>query len=336
MDSDNDKMNIQKALDELDISLDEIELTKIDQDYIKKKYHKLALKWHPDKNDEVNAKEKFQKISEAYDYLSNELNILNGVQNEETNNSNTCDPFVSSFDSKESKIYIDILSNFISSLIKGSYNDLLLNIVKEISLGYEVITLTYLRKKFEDLDKQKAIELYQLLYRYNDILSISNDTLELVSLIINEKYKNDRVFILKPNLKDIMEHNIYKLYVDDQLYLVPLWHNELYFDSPDGSEIIVICQPKLPTNITIDENNNIYYEECISVNKELLGLIKRDKIVSIDIGEKWFSIPLNKLYLKEEQLYTFKQQGISQIPSEQKDIYNVSSKADVIVKIILI
>lgn len=336
MDSDNDKMNIQKALDELDISLDEIELTKIDQDYIKKKYHKLALKWHPDKNDEVNAKEKFQKISEAYDYLSNELNILNGVQNEETNNSNTCDPFVSSFDSKESKIYIDILSNFISSLIKGSYNDLLLNIVKEISLGYEVITLTYLRKKFEDLDKQKAIELYQLLYRYNDILSISNDTLELVSLIINEKYKNDRVFILKPNLKDIMEHNIYKLYVDDQLYLVPLWHNELYFDAPDGSEIIVLCHPKLPTNITIDENNNIYYEECISVNKELLGLIKRDKFVSIEVGEKWFSIPLNKLYLKEEQLYTFKQQGISQIPSEQKDIYNVSSKADIIVKIILI
>ena len=336
MDSDNDKMNIQKALDELDISLDEIELTKIDQDYIKKKYHKLALKWHPDKNDEVNAKEKFQKISEAYDYLSNELNILNGVQNEETNNSNTCDPFVSSFDSKESKIYIDILSNFISSLIKGSYNDLLLNIVKEISLGYEVITLTYLRKKFEDLDKQKAIELYQLLYRYNDILSISNDTLELVSLIINEKYKNDRVFILKPNLKDIMEHNIYKLYVDDQLYLVPLWHNELYFDAPDGSEIIVLCHPKLPTNITIDENNNIYYEECISVNKELLGLIKRDKFVSIEVGEKWFSIPLNKLYLKEEQLYTFKQQGISQIPSEQKDIYNVSSKADVIVKIVMV
>ena len=175
-----------------------------------------------------------------------------------------------------------------------------------------------------------------MLYRYNDILSISNDTLELVSLIINEKYKNDRVFILKPNLKDIMEHNIYKLYVDDQLYLVPLWHNELYFDAPDGSEIIVLCHPKLPTNITIDENNNIYYEECISVNKELLGLIKRDKFVSIEVGEIWFSIPLNILYLKEEQLYTFKQQGISQIPSEQKDIYNVSSKADVIVKIILI
>ena len=326
MNSDNDKMNIQKALDELEISLNEIELTKLDQEYIKKKYHKLALKWHPDKNNDDSANAKFQKINEAYDYLSNELYILNGV-------SNTNDPFVSSNDSKESKIYIDILSNFISSLVKGSYNEMLFNIIREISLGYEVITLTYLRKKFEDLDKQKAIELYQLLYKYNNILYISNDTLELVSLIIKEKYKNDSVFILKPNLKDIIEHNIYKLYVDDELYLVPLWHNELYFDAPDGSEIIVLCQPKLGSNINIDENNNIYYETSIKVD---INLIKNEKFVSIEIGEKWFTIPLNKLYIKEEQIYIFKEQGIAQIPSDQKDIYNVSNKGDIIVKIRLI
>jgi len=329
MDSNNDKMNIQKALDELEISLDTIELTKLDQEYIKKKYRKLALKWHPDKNDEDNAKEKFQKINEAYDYLSNELRILNGLEE----SSNTSEPFVSSFDSKESKIYVDILSGFISSLVKGSYNEILLNIIKEISLGYDAITLTYLRKKFEVLDKQKAIELYQLLYRYKDVLYISSETLELVSSIIKEKYKNDRVFILKPNLKDIIEHNIYKLYVDEKLYLVPLWHNELYFDAQDGSEIIVLCQPKLPTNITIDENNNIYYEECIKIREELESLIKHNKLVSIEIGGKWFSIPLDKLHLKEEQLYKFKGQGIAHI--SEKDIYNVSSKADIIVKIIL-
>ena len=92
----NEKMNIQVALDVLEISLDEIELTKIDQDYIKRKYHKLALKWHPDKNDEIDAKEKFQIISEAYDYLSNELRVLNG----EKDYSNTSEPFVSSSDSK--------------------------------------------------------------------------------------------------------------------------------------------------------------------------------------------------------------------------------------------
>ena len=325
----NDKMNIQKALDELEIM--EIELTKIDQDYIKKKYRKLALKWHPDKNYDKYAKEKFQKINEAYDYLSHELRILNGLEENFTGLQNTSDPFVSTFDSKESKIYVDILSSFISSLIKGAYNEILLNIIKDISLGYEVITLSYLRKKFEVLDKQKAIELYQLLYKYKDTLYINNETLELVSSIIKERYKNDRVFILKPTLKDIIEHNIYKLYVDEELYLVPLWHNELYFDVKDGSEIVVLCHPKLPTNMSIDENNNIYVETNIKID---LDLIQNNKLVSIEIGEKWFSIPLDKLYLKEEQLYKFKGQGISQIL--EKDIYNISSRADIIVKINLI
>lgn len=325
-----DKLNIQKALDELDISLDNIELTKLNHEYIKKKYHKLALKWHPDKNNQAYAKEKFQKISEAYEYLTNELYILNS----DMDYSNTSDEFVSSVYSKESKIYIDILSNFISSLLKGSYSEVLTNIIKEISLGYETITLTYLRKKFEELDKQNAIELYKLLYKYKDILYISNDILELVSLIIKEKYKNDRVFILKPTLKDMIDHNIYKLYVDNLLYIVPLWHNELYFDAPDGSEIIVLCEPNLPSNISIDENNNIYYEKYIKIDSELSDLIKNNKCVSINLEDKWISIPLNKLYIRQEQLYRFKCQGIAQI--SEKEIYNVNSKADIIVKIILV
>ena len=43
--------NIQDALDILEIHMDNIKFNDLTQEYIRKSYHKMALKWHPDKNE---------------------------------------------------------------------------------------------------------------------------------------------------------------------------------------------------------------------------------------------------------------------------------------------
>jgi hypothetical protein len=325
-------MNIQKALDELEIDLNEIELTNLDISFIKSKYHKMALKWHPDKNENAEATCKFQSINDAYKYLEETIHKINKDENV-NNDSKTYNEFVSSSSCKESNIYIDILSTFICSLLNGSYTDLFIKVVKEIVIDYKGLSLSYLKEIFSDLEKESSMEVFHFLNKYKDILYINEETLELVSLIIKDKYKNDRVFILKPLIKDLWENNIYKLYLDDKLYLVPLWHNELYFDAKDGTEIIVLIQPLLEENLSIDENNNIIVTKKICIEKELKGLITNGNFVSLFVGGKEFQLSLSELFIKKVQIVTLKGKGISRVL--EKDMYNVSNKADIIIKIIL-
>ncbi len=326
-------MDIQQAFEILDINLNEIKISDITQEYIKKKYHKQALINHPDKNgNTIVSKEKFQKINEAYDYLLTELIEING-NTREPNKSGTDffnNYFSHSSHSESKNMYTNLLSVFIEEILQGncSYKDLIVKIIKDIVIGYSNISLNSL---FEELDKETTLEIYNFLFKYKYILHVSNTTLERIESIIKQKYENDMIFVLNPSLNDLLENNIYKLYVDNKLYLVPLWHNELYFDSPNG-DIIVLCNPELPQNMTIDEDNNIYIETKIHAT-DISNLIMNEKNICIPINDRQIQIPVSQLYMKKEQYYTLKKQGISQII--EKDIYNINYKSDIIVKILL-
>lgn len=333
-------MDLNKALLILEIDLSKSKLTNLTEEYIKKKYHKLALINHPDKNgNSLESTNKFQEINEAYDFLLKELHTINGPAQ-----GSQRDCFVSSNQPEESKSkYVYLLSLFISSIIEGSNGwnkETIKNIIKEIvTLGLKQVACeknVYLENIFSELDKDSSLEVYSFICKYKHILYITNETLEFVSSLIKKKYKNDRVFILNPSITDLLESNIFKLHVDDELYLVPLWHNELYFDIKglDNCDIIVLCNPELPENMTIDEDNNIHVLLELD-GLYLLDLIKKDNaFVSLLIGTRDFSIPLNKLQIKKEQIYRFFKQGIANVI--ENDMYNVSNKADIIVKIRII
>ena len=320
---DDEPMDIQISLNLLDIK--DIKLTNLTAEYVKRKYHKMALKWHPDKRgNTIEATKKFQRINEAYTYLVKELTTSSF-------NDNIFDDFVSSSDSKDDKnMYTSLLSVFISNIMKTTtesplMKEVLTKIIKDIVInGTKVISL----KLIEDLDKDKSIELYSLLCKYKSILHIDNETLELVSSLIKEKYKNDSVYVLNPSIDDLLDSNIYKLYVDKLLFLVPLWHNEMYFDDTMGNDIIVLCKPELPEKMTLDENNNLYYNLLVPFEKDM---IISESFLTIQIGKRSIQIPVNKLYIKQEQIYVLKGQGIPKIVED--DVYNVSSKGDIIITI---
>jgi hypothetical protein len=181
-----------------------------------------------------------------------------------------------------------------------------------------------------------AFDIYNFLSKHKNILHINQELLDNLMEIVKKKYEDVMEYYkLNPSIDDLLENNVYKLYVNEQLFLVPLWHNELYFESSELNnfkEIVVSCEPELSKNIKIDENNNL----AVKIEFNLINipdLIRNDGKIFFNIGKKVFDIPVNKLYMTKNQYYRIKNEGLSKI--NENDIYDVSSKTDIIVNITL-
>ena len=310
------------AFEILEIDFTSTKYQDLSLEYLKKQYRKLALKNHPDKNGNTHeSNEKFQKINEAYHYLKREIKHLNyddiehDIKGEEDNSVN-------------SSLYSDILKGFMKTVFEGKYNELLTKIVNDIITAGKRTSV----KLFDDLDKDTAFNIYTFLSNNRSVLHLSQEILEVIREIVVKKYDNVEVYKLNPSINDLLNNNLYKLYVHDDLYLVPLWHNESYFDG-SGCEIIVICEPELPEGIQIDDDNNIFITKEIYGYSDLLNMILLNEYIQITIGEKEYNIPISNLYMKREQYYRIKNEGLSKV---KRDIYDVSEKSDIIVKVVII
>jgi len=304
-------MNLKDALEILEIDSKYNDLT---LEFINKRYRKLALKYHPDKNgDTKESTEHFKKINEAYSYLKNEgLYFADEDEND--------DEHVDSH-----SIYLNVLKNFIKSVMDGEYIDIIAKIVNDILNKGKQISL----KIFEDLDKDTALTVYIFLSRYKSILHFNDELLEIVKKMVIQKYDNVEIYKLNPSINDLMYNNFYKLYVQEELYLVPLWHRESYYDG-SGCEIIAICEPDLPDNVKIDDDNNLVVDVEIYADNNFINMIENDASLSVDIGDKIFYIPLSNLYMKKEQYYRIKGEGLVNV---KKDLYDLSDKSDIIFRI---
>ena len=308
-------MDIKIAMEILEIEQSEIK-------YFKKKYHKMALQFHPDKNgNTIESKEKFQKINEAYNLLKREMDIINESENDDNDDD---DDNGNMFHFSNTGGYVQLLNTFIDSIVKGNCTQFISTIIKDIVSGYKDISI----KLFEDLDKEKSMMVYDFILKYKHILHISEETTNKVRNIILEKFKDMQIYVLNPCISDLFNNNIYKLDINNKMYYVPLWHSELYFDSDsENGDLIVKCNPELPENISIDENNNLVVEVKILFTFSLL----LQQLITVKVGERLFDIPIDTLLCRKNQTHILKKQGISQII--ENDIYNIEKKADIIIKI---
>jgi DnaJ-class molecular chaperone len=279
----------------------------ITKDELKRKYRRLALQFHPDKNgNSVESAEHFKLIHDAYEYLQMHIGSQTGSSDD------TCAAASESNDD-----YMTMLQRFIESIIQSPNMS---EIIKEIVMnGCKKMSA----RLFENMSKDTSMEMLSFISKYRNILHIDQDTIQSVREIILEKYKNDEIYILNPSLDDLLENNIYKLDVDGKIYLVPLWHSEVYFDG-SGCDIIVQCIPDLPENMYIDENNALH----VNINAPFTISLLDSPVVLFKLGKQ--SFPLQVQFKRTQTCY-LQNQGISII--DEKNMYNIFPKGGVYVKI---
>ena len=283
---------MDKSLKILEINIPINDLT---YKIIRKAYLKASLKYHPDKNG--GNKEKFNDVLESYEFLCKYISEQERFFKQEPEKN--FDILLEELITKYYPPKNDWTKIFIKTTIKNILN-------KCENLPYTI---------FEKLEKNRACEVFTFIEKINDCGIIKKNVMENIKKIIKEKMKNDNIILLNPTLEDLLNDKIYKLDISSNEYLIPLWHNELYFDYYENdikSDLIVKIVPDLQENVFIDHNNNIYYKKNVNITE----VFTNDKLI-INLFNKKFTIDSEKFNItKKIQVFKYENEGILIINDE--------------------
>jgi DnaJ-class molecular chaperone len=322
-------MNIEKARNILNLKYN------FTSDELKKNYRLLALKHHPDKNkNSEESSETFKEINAAYLYL---LNFDKSPEGHAAHMFKEGDNMNESGSGAGHESYTSIFRIFIQSILQKmtsvtqenksiTINTLLKLIVEdchELSL-----------KMFEDLDKETAYNIYEIITTYHKAFHINDDKLKLFECIMRKKMALDNLVVISVSLDELYGiNNIYILDYDDKTFYIPLWHTELYYKLGEKDntpiDLIVRCIPSLPSHVFIDINNDIY----VDIRMKITELLEK-KCIDFELGGKNFTIDAGELHVTNSQTYVLKGKGIPIINT--KNMYDASEKSSIFVNIELL
>lgn len=310
-------MNIDEALNILEIPVSQF--SSLTSESLKKIYHKMALKNHPDKchNDAVFT-HRFQQIQSAYTFLADILEKNQENDEHEAPQENEAKVFD----------YVGILNSFIKTVLKDPLGNhpLFASIIKEIVTGCKRVH----HDLFASVDKETALDIYAFLTKHQGTLGIDQRIIDLVQETLLKTYSQTHIVVLTPTFKEMYNSDIYKLVHDGETYYVPLWHSELQYESNlnPGYEVIVKCVPSFTQDdVEIDEHNNVHV--IIDVPLSTID-IKKGSIPFLIDGIP-FSMDCDKLRIVPIQIYIIKGKGVPII--DERDMYNDSNRSDIIVSV---
>ncbi len=290
---------------------------------LKRSYRKLALKYHPDKCDEKSG-DKFKILNEAYQFLS--IKFEGGKDKEM---GSPCDDYYT-----ENTTYETVLSNFMKYFdtdVDITTITKLLSVLTEKGHAY---IMTFLDK----CDRNTCINIYEIIMKNKDVFHISSQVMDHLAAIVREKADNSNIVLLHPSIRDLFMGNVFKLDHETDVFYVPLWHSELYYeanhdnDTNGEKEVVVKCIPELPDHITLDEDNNIHIN--LTYNTSFDKLLSEQTIIYALGDILRLEILVCNLYIRKQQTITFLNKGIPRIvPS---DIYNITRKSNVYIHLELL
>ena len=207
---------------------------------------------------------------------------------------------------------------------------------QKLSESYGTLTRIKLTKledsKINDNDIQKYIDLFMYLlhnkelrsYLYGKCVFIINDLINNIreKIIKDSNDTNKNIIELKPSFNDMFINNLYKYDYEDTYFLIPLWHSEVHFEYKDKN-MIFICNPSIPSNCYIDENNILH----VILEHEIENILHNDYI-NITLNNTDYKIPVENLLIRKYQTYVLKNTGLTSINTS--DIYDTKERMDIV------